>query len=70
MQFSAFGREIHYETTTTWKVTVKPLKYIPLQEQFDNFSLNDIFASDTSEFETAWKRYPASQTDTHYRLSY
>ena len=43
MQFSAFGREIHCETDATRKVTVKPLPYIPLQEQFDNLSIIDIF---------------------------
>ena len=44
MHFSAFGWEIHSETTATRKVTVKPLRYIPLQEQFDNLSIIDIFA--------------------------
>ena len=52
MQFSAFGREIHCETTATRKVTVKPLRYIPLQEQVDNFSLIDIFVSDASKIRT------------------
>ena len=66
MRFSAFGWEIHCETTATRKVTVKPLRYIPLQEQFDNLSIIDIFASDASGslagFEPAWQRYPASQS--------
>ena len=52
MQFSAFGQEIHCETTPTRKVPVKPLGYIPLQEQFDNLSLIDIFASYASEIRT------------------
>ena len=52
MQFSAIGKEIHCETTATRKVTVKPLRYIPLQEQFDIFSIIDIFASDASEIRT------------------
>ena len=38
--------EIHSETTTARKVTVKQLRYIPLQEQVDNFSTINIFASD------------------------
>ena len=42
MHFSTFGWEIHCETTATRKVTVKPLRYIPLQEQFDNLSIIDI----------------------------
>ena len=52
VQFLAFGWEMHCETTATQKVTVKSLRYIPLQEQVDNFSLIYIFASDASEIGT------------------
>ena len=54
MHFSAFDREIHCETTATRKVTVKPLRSVPLQELFDNLSIIDIFffASDASEIRT------------------
>ena len=52
MHFSAFGWEIHCETTATLKVTVKPLRYISLQEQFDKLSIIDIFASDASGIRT------------------
>ena len=38
--------EIHSETTAARKMTVKPLRYIPLQEQVDNFSIINIFASE------------------------
>ena len=64
MHFSAFGREIHCETTATRKVTVKPLRYIPLQEQFDNLSIINIFflLAMLARFEPAWQRYPASQS--------
>ena len=63
MHISAFGREIHCETTATRKVTVKPLRHIPLQEQFDNLSIIDIFLLATlARFEPAWQRYPASQS--------
>ena len=62
MHFSAFGWEIHCETTATRKVTVKPLRYIPLQEQFDNLSIIDILRATLAGFEPAWQRYPASQS--------
>ena len=37
MQFSAIRGEIQCETTTTRTMTVKPLRYISLQEQFEIF---------------------------------
>ena len=43
---------MHFETTVTRKVTVKPLRYIPLEEQVDNFSLIDIFTSNVREIRT------------------
>ena len=43
---------MHFETTVTLKVTVKPLRYIPLEEQVDNFSLIDIFTSNVREIRT------------------
>ena len=38
VQFLALRREIPSETTATRKVTVKPLRYRPLQEQVDMFN--------------------------------
>ena len=52
VQFSAFSQEIHCEAAATQKATVKPLRYIPLQEEVDNFSLIDIFASNASKIRT------------------
>ena len=68
--FSAFSWEIHCETTATRKVTVKSLRYIPLQEQFDNFSIIEIIFFLLARFEPTWQRYPASQSYTRCRLSY
>ena len=71
MQFLAFGREIDCETPATLKVTVKPLRYIPLQEQFDNFSIINIFLlAMLARFKPAWQRYPTGQSYTCYALSY
>ena len=52
VQFLAFGQEKHCETTASRKVTIKPVRYIPLQEQVDNISLINIFASKASEIGT------------------
>ena len=62
MQFSVFGREIHCKTTATREMTVKPLRYIPLQEQFDFFSIIDILLATLAIFEPVWQRYPAGQS--------
>ena len=58
VQFSAFGQEIHCETSAIRKVTVKPLRYIPLQEQFDNYILLAMLV----RFEPAWQRYQVSRS--------
>ena len=49
MQFSAFGQEIHCETTTTRKVTVKQLIYTTAGTILIIVSQMDTFASDASE---------------------
>ena len=69
MHFSAFGRDIHCETTPTRKVTVKPFEIHTTAGTIDNLSIIDIFffvvvcfLATLVRFEPAWQRYPASQS--------
>ena len=59
MQFSAFGQEILCETTTTRKMTVKPLKHTTAGtiELLIFVSLIDISVSDASENRTCMADY-------------
>ena len=67
MQFSAFGQEIHCETTATRKVTDRPIEIHTTAGTIDNLSIIDffvlLFASDTSEFRTCVAEVSSHATD-------